>query len=275
MCWNKTLGSYLSTRFPATRFIPLAIFLAAAGLAASPPAHIFLMVLVALLALSLILQFRLWDDIADRKHDREIHPTRVLCNTRDIKPFLVAAAALFVLNGTLLAWLHAQSPRLIAYLVLCACLLAWYRLRQIAAQTSLLNSLLILLKYPVIAWLISTHAADVDPALLLSSLLTVYLIFVIFEILDDHCLRQLPGAKFSLATSIGLLVFLWALIALRGMPDTGPLWGVAWGIIIMGTLAAGIYGFSKLNRRSPTGTGYSFFILGLLAYFTVAIENSA
>lgn len=274
MCWSKVLGSYLYTRFPATRFIPLAVFLAAAGLAASPPAHISHWLLAATLALTLTLQFRLWDDIADRDHDRETHPRRVLCHTRNIKPFINAAAALFVLNGALLAWHHAHSPKPIAYLVLCTCLFAWYRLRPIASQAGLLNSQLVLLKYPVIAWLIGVPATDTDLALLLSCLFSVYLIFIIFELLDDHSLRQLTGATFSLAASIGLLVFVWAFIAVWNRPYTGPLFWVVWSIIIIATLAAGLSAFSKIKRQPATGAGHSFFIVGLLAYLAVAIENS-
>lgn len=274
MCWSKALGSYLYTRFPATRFIPLAIFLATAGLAASPPAQVSHWLLAAALALTLTLQFRLWDDIADRDHDRETHPTRVLCHTRDIKPFLIAATALFVLNGALLAWHHAPGSRPVAYLALCTYLLAWYRFRPVAAQAGMLNSLLVLVKYPVIAWLIGIPSTDTDPVLLLSCLFSVYLIFIIFEILDDHSLRQIPGAMFSLIASIGLLVFVWAFIALWNRPYTGPLFLVVWSIIIIGTLAAGLSAFSKLKRRHASGTGHSFFIVGLLAYLAVTIENS-
>jgi hypothetical protein len=273
MCWSKAMGSYLYTRLPATRFIPLAIFLATAGLAASPPAHISHWLLAAMLALTLTLQFRLWDDIADRDHDRETHPTRVLCHTPDMKPFLIAAAFLFALNGTLLAWHQVYSFKPIAYLVLCTCLLAWYNLRSIATQASLLNSQLVLLKYPVIAWLLGVSAADTDLALLLSCLFSVYLIFIIFEILDDHRLHQLPGAMFSLAANIGLLVFVWAFIALRGIPYAGTLFWVFWSLIIIGTLAAGLSAFSKLKHQPATGTGHSFFIVGLLAYLAVIIEN--
>lgn len=274
MCWSKEVGSYLYTRFPAIRFIPLAIFLATAGLAASPPAHISHWLLATALALTLTLQFRLWDDIADRDHDMETHPTRVLCHTRDMKPFLITAAALFIFNGALLAWHTAHSHWLIVYLVLCTGLLAWYRLRPITTQASLLNSQLVLLKYPVIAWLISVPAADTDLELLLSCLFSVYLIFIIFEILDDHSLRQIPGAMFSLTASIGLLVFVWIFIAVWDKPYTGPLFLVVWSIIIIGTLAAGLSAFSKLKRRHTTGTGHSFFIVGLLAYLAVTIENS-
>ena len=275
MCWSKALGSYLYTRFPAMRYIPLAVFLATAGLAASPPAQIWHWVLAATLALTLILQFRLWDDIADRDHDRETHPTRVLCHTRDMKPFLIAAAALFVLNGTFLAWHPGHSPKLIAYLVFCTYLLAWYRLRPIATNARLLNSQLVLLKYPVIGWLIGVPAADTDLALLLSCLFSVYLIFIIFEILDDHSLRQLPGAMFSLAASFGLLVFVWVLIVLWNMPFTEPLFWLAWCIIIFGTVAAGLSDFSKSKRRHAIRSGRSFFIIGLLAYLAVAVENSS
>jgi hypothetical protein len=274
MSWNKDLGNYLYTRFPTTQFIPLAVFLAAAGLAPSPPAQLWHWLLASALTLSLVLQFRLWDDIADRDHDRETHPDRILCHTNNIKPFLYSAAVLFVLNGLLIAWHHDDGRKTTVYLAICVCLLAWYRLRPYATRASLLNIQLILLKYPAIAWLISVPAADTDLALSLSCLLSVYLIFIIFEILDDNGLRKLPGAGFSLVANLFILLCVWVFIFFQGGPHSGPLPSIAWTGIITGTLALGLSGFSKLKQRSSTRSGHGFFVIGLLAYLAVAVENS-
>ncbi len=274
MCWSKALGSYLHSRFPANRFAPLAVFIAAAGLASSPPAQLWEWILAAAMALPLILQFRLWDDIADREHDRETHPGRVLSHTRDLKPFLVTAVALFVMNGFLLQGIHVQNHTLTGYLLLCACLLAWYWLRPHALHASLLNSHLVLLKYPVIAWLVGVPAADTHVALLLSCLLSVYLIFIIFEILDDDSLQELPGAIFSLGASLALLVCVWICIVLQSRPHTGPLPWAVWSGIVTGTLILGLSGISTLKHRTVSRNRRGFFIVGLLAYLAVAVEKS-
>ena len=230
--------------------------------------------MAAALALILVMQFRLWDDIADRERDRISHPGRVMCQARDIKPFLVVALSLSVLSGLLLAWYHGQNIRSATYLLLCATLFAWYILRPAPTAPGLLNSMLVLLKYPVIAWLISTPAADPDAPLLFSCLFTVYLIFIIFEILDDHILRQLPGSISSLLASFGLLLCVWVFIVLWTRPHAGQLPWVAWSLIILGTLTLGLSDFSKLGDHKPMRKGRRFFLVGLLAYLTVAIERS-
>ena len=274
MSSSKELVSYLYTRFPATRFIPLAIFLAAAGLASASSSHLFPWVLAVALALTLILQFRLWDDIADRDHDQRIHPERVLCHTQNLKPFLTATGILFVFNGLVLFWLHDSSFKPIGYLVLCVYLLAWYRLRPITTPVSLLNSHLVMLKYPVIAWLVGTSAADSDMVLLLPCLFSVYLIFLIFEILDDTSLGRLPGAIVSLMASFSFLICVWVFIAFWSRPHTNSASMAIWPIIILSTLILGISSFLKLNRQSLIHNGRGFFIVGLLAYLAVAIEKN-
>ena len=274
MSRSKALGQYLCNRFPVMQFVPLAVFIAAAGLAPAPPGLLSEWAVAAALALILVLQFRLWDDIADRERDRISHPERILCQTRDIKPFLIAALSLSVLSGLLLAWYHGQNARSAAYLLLCATLFAWYRLRPAPTAPGLLNSMLILLKYPGIAWLVSTPGAAPGTPLLISCLFSVYLIFIIFEILDDHSLRQLAGAISSLLASFGLLLCVWVFIAFWTRPHAGQLPWVAWSLIMLGTLTLGLSDFLKLRDRKATSKGRGFFLVGLLAYLTVAIERS-
>lgn len=274
MSWSKAIGQYLCTRFPVMQFVPLSVFIAAAGLAPAPPGSLSEWVLAAALALILILQFRLWDDIADRERDRALNPGRVLCQAHDIKPFLVTAMVLSVLCGVLLAWYHDQSARNAVYLLLCTMLFVWYRLRPALKEQGLLNSILVLFKYPVIAWLISNPAALPDTPLLFSCLLSVYLIFILFELLDDHNLRRQPGATSSLLASFVLLLSAWVFIALWTRPHTSQLPRVAWGLIILGTLLLGLFEISKPRGQKAKRRGSGFFLLGLLAYFTVAVERN-
>jgi hypothetical protein len=197
-----------------------------------------------------------------------------MCQAHGIKPFLVTAMVLSVLCGLLLAWYHNQSTRNVAYLLLCAMLFVWYRLRPAPAAPGLLNNMLVLLKYPVIAWLISSPGANPDTPLLFSCLISVYLIFILFELLDDHNLGQRPGATSSLLASLGILLCIWVFVALWTRPHAGQLPWVAWGLIILGTLLLGLFEISKPRDQKAKRRGSGFFLLGLLAYFTVAIERS-
>ena len=274
MSWTRDLRRYLETRFPATQFIPLAAFLGTAALAPSPPTEAWRWLTVMVMALALVLQFRLWDDIADRDLDRDSHPGRVLCVTSELRAFQLTAAVLFLVNGMLLYWHHNQVTRTVAYLVFCICMLAWYRMRPRAARAGLLNSQLVLLKYPVIAWLISTPAPDTDIVISLSCLCSVYLIFSSFELVDDNTLRQRTGAGFILGAGYALLLSVWVLVALWNRPYSGPLPWLAWGIIIIATLLLGLAACSRTGHQSVTRSGRGIFIVGLLAYIAIAVESS-
>lgn len=274
MYWTEDAGRWLHTRFPVTQFIPLALFLAVAGLAPAPPAQLLNWVLCGTLALALVLQFRLWDDIADLEYDRRTHPGRVLCQTRKLKPFLVAAATLSAVNAAVIAWLPGNGLKLTAYFALCTLLLAWYRWRPPAMSGSLINTQVILAKYPVIAWLVSTRTADIEPALLFSCLLSVYLIFNLFEILDDDRLRRSPAAAASFLAHLVLLACVWIALALWTRPHTGPLAWTLWAGIVLATLFLGLVGIRKRAEHAAARSSRGFFLIGMLAYLELAFEKS-
>lgn len=273
MSWSKELGGYVRTRFPAADFIPLAFFVAAAGLAASPHQQLYHWTVAVVMALSLILQFRLWDDVADRQRDKQVHPDRVLSRTPDIRPFLVAATVLFVFNGALLAWYHGPVFRIAAYILLCACLAGWYFLRSTSMVPGLLNSALVLAKYPVIAFLVGA-GADHELPLLLSCLSSVYLLFVIYEIRDDRDLAQLPGAAGSRLAALIVLLSIWVFIPVRTGPHESLLTWFVWAFVILGTATLGLSGHSAPTDSKRGRGGRGLFLLGLIAYLALAIETS-
>ena len=74
-----------------------------AGLATGPHPSPSTVLLTTALAGSLVLQFRLWDDLADLPEDRRRHPDRVLGRTRTTRPFWGLLAATAALNVGLVA----------------------------------------------------------------------------------------------------------------------------------------------------------------------------
>ena len=73
--------AYLAERLSPAIFVPAAALIALVShTAGGHAADSWLLDL--LLALLLIAQFRLWDDLADREHDRRAHPERVLVRAR-------------------------------------------------------------------------------------------------------------------------------------------------------------------------------------------------
>lgn len=127
------IQEYLTTRFPLLRFLTLSLFL---GLAASTITENWSLQLLAWKAFALILplvvQHRLWDDLASLPCDRRYHPGRVLCRTTHLGVFrfglwgltianlvLVATGVSLAAAGALMAWLavlhfvytrYAQAP---------------------------------------------------------------------------------------------------------------------------------------------------------------------
>ena len=100
---------------------------------------------------------RIWDDLADLPLDRQRHPSRVLCRTRNLPLFRILAAVA-VAFPLLLIW---QTPRAavayLLYFLYCVVLAVTYTATQTRTAPSAGASLqrkarvaVVLLKYPVV-----------------------------------------------------------------------------------------------------------------------------
>ncbi|MFL6659275.1 MAG: hypothetical protein ACJ8GW_14445 [Massilia sp.] len=147
----------------------------------------------ALLVTLLIAQFRLWDDLADRRHDGHHHPQRVLVTSVHGGYFgmLCVAAAAPVL---LLLW--GAPVEVAVYVLLCLGIASVYSAD--AALPRLLRAQLVLLKYAVFAWL---AGASVALGLGLWLALAVYEMYSDATLQTSRCWRALAGAQI-----LGLLV---------------------------------------------------------------------
>jgi hypothetical protein len=170
------LRAYAAERLPLRLLLPVGVALA---LAAGGDRTVWELAADAVLALSLVVQFRIWDDIADRKRDAIGHPSRVLVRTA-VRPFEIAAVALGVAN---LAYLTLRGPGAATlFVVLTATLAVWYgwRAGHTAAGTHLL-----LAKYPAFVAMIAAMRTIEQPALLAVSLIVVYGAACIYEAWHD------------------------------------------------------------------------------------------
>jgi hypothetical protein len=189
---NDVLLAYLRERFRLKVFGPAATMHAAAALWATGLRPTTGSVALALgVAVGLLLQFRLWDDLEDLERDRVCHPQRVLVR---------ANPAQFRLIGTILAGVNvlivaARSP-------IAALGLVGLDLGFLIAYTMLRGSLsdrvwrfhVLLLKYPVFVCLIAAPVGRVLPWRLLVASCVVYLCACTYETLHD---RQLPSGVIS------------------------------------------------------------------------------
>lgn len=128
------------------------------------------------LAAALVFQFRLIDDLADLPVDRVRHPERVLVRARSRWPFALAAAALSL---PVLALLDGHAR--LAWAVLLALMLCWYRLRPAPDPVAALPDRVVLLKYPVFVLLIAGRLDS--PAAWIAAAI-VYAVVVLVDELD-------------------------------------------------------------------------------------------
>ena len=170
------LRDYARTRLASGRAALLGALVAAAALAADGFAHALA---VALMALFLVAQFRLWDDLADLPHDRVRSPERVLVRAADLGPFRLVlgaslAAALIVLAA---AWSPSHA---IGYALLVAALAALYRWLPPGARRA--RTVLALLKYPAFVLLLASAPATLRAAGCAAAL---YLLLLLVDLADE------------------------------------------------------------------------------------------
>ncbi len=159
----------------------------------------------SLLAAILIIQFRLWDDLADRTLDATLHPQRVLVNTSRLRHFQLMCGALALPIAIGLFFIGTD------HLLVYAALLAAMSLVYAAGTTALprlVRTHLVLLKYPVFIWLCAWNFSQER---WLSVAIGIYLILCLFEIASDATLRTGTGWRWltviEAATLAALFIF--------------------------------------------------------------------
>jgi 4-hydroxybenzoate polyprenyltransferase len=173
----EAIGAWRAQRLPLARFGLLALLLAwAAGADTMTAARALASIA---LALSLVAQCRLWDDLIDRERDRRAHPERLLAAAEAPGAFVTAVAVLALANAIALGLLW-DWPRALGAALLFALLALWYRRHR---ARGLLHAHVLLLKYPAFVLLL---AASPFAARTLAAPFVVYAAMCAFEILDAH-----------------------------------------------------------------------------------------
>jgi len=254
------MGQYLKTRFPASVYLPCAIFLVTAAMAGGRSVSPWRALFSLLPALTLLLQFRLWDDLSDIDRVRAKHPDRVMAREESLTPFISLTAALFAVNLLLLAAWSGPARRLEVFLFLNAAYLVWYHLLKGTLENRVLAGHAALVKYPTFVFLLSGEGGDTWPLLL--AMVLVLLCFSIYETLHDSDLNLDPSVVRARRLEEAALLGTALLMALR-MADAGGVAAVAQGV---GGVAAflvlrELYERRGLHLESP-GSSYAVFALG-------------
>jgi len=204
-------AAYLRTRLPPSRFGPLAIALVLASFAGCPVPSRGTLLRQLLLAASLILQFRIWDDLADRERDRQRHPDRLLAATGRLGPFHALWGAAAAASVALLAAGPWPAWRLLAWGFLGLALGVWYAAGRWRWSQPVLHYHVVLAKYPVFVYLLGGETARSLPRLLAA--LSVYLALCAYEVLHDPETARAPGAQRALRAEVAGLVTASAVLA--------------------------------------------------------------
>lgn len=264
--WIKLSAEYLRSRFPLRLYLPGAAFLASAGQAGGQELTPSATAGGLLLALTLLLQFRLMDDLADLRHDRLHHPERVMAKSVSHTPFYLLLCCSFTVNLLLVTTRPGPERSLWFFLLLSAIAVLWYRYLRHVLTDRILGYHLLLVKYPLFAYLLSGNGKKGWPLLL--SLGFVYLCFTLFEALHDRSLQTLPGIKKAVSVEIAALFLLSVLMTME-IGGGSPV-----AVVLQGLLSAVIFGaFIKVRQvnLATLHTGHAVFILGMATVVNFSI----
>jgi hypothetical protein len=203
----KMIHAYWRERYPISIFVPFAILIAAAGIAAGGSLPTVRdAVTGCVIAYTLVFVFRVADDLADLGSDRLRHPGRVLVQASSVTPIVVLA--LVIAGGDVLLILSQQRPgvRLAVFAAISLFLGLWYHVRARLRASPLASAHFLLIKYPAISLLTFAGWDRLTLHTAFPTLGTIYLGLCIYEQLHDRAVRESRGGTWIFAAEVGLLV---------------------------------------------------------------------
>lgn len=152
----------------------------------------------------LVLQFRLWDDLADREHDGMHHPERVLPRSTQLHCFHLLLATLIAVTLAWLAALDQGISRMIAYGGIAAMLALVYFLPLALPHGRFLRAQLVLLKYPCFILLPLASPGQRVP---LAGAMACYLTLSLYDWMDNKAQEgRLRLAQACITTAVTIFI---------------------------------------------------------------------
>jgi hypothetical protein len=253
----KILVHYLRTRMPGKIYLPCAAFLVIAGFAGGRDLKARWIVLAFMQAVTLLMQFRLLDDLNDIAYDRLRHPDRVMAQVLSLAPFQILLVLSFVINLILTKLQPGPENRLFVLLFLNAIFAAWYLWFHESLKKGTSGYRLVLGKYPAFVFLLSGDTSSSWQLLL--SMSFVYLCFTVYEVLHDSELLLPTDADKALKIdifSLGIVSFLMALELVDRVPQMGLFQGLIGLLNII--FVATYFGSRKMHFKSPAAARMVF-----------------
>lgn len=203
----KLIYAYWRERYPVSVFLPFSIMIAAAGGVAGGSLPTVRDALIScVLAYSLVLVFRIVDDLADLSSDRLRHPNRVLVQAASVTPIVVLASA--IAAGDILLMLRLSHPglRIAVFSAISIFLGLWYHWRARLRAGPLVSAHVVLIKYPVISLLTCVSFDKLSQHTALPALGAIYLGVCIYEHVHDRTVRESRGAAWVFGAEVVLLM---------------------------------------------------------------------
>jgi hypothetical protein len=202
----KLIYAYWRERYAVRVFLPFSILIAAAGVAAGGRLPNVRDALTGcLLAYTLILVFRIVDDLADLSRDRLRHQDRVLVQASSVTPIVVLALAIAAGDVVLMLRQPHAGGRIAVFFALSLFLALWYRWRARFGSGPLLSAHVVLIKYPIISLLTCVRWDELSQHTALPAFGTIYLGLCIYEQVHDRVVRESRGAQGIFVAEVVLL----------------------------------------------------------------------
>lgn len=203
----KMIHAYWRERYPVSIFAPFATVIAAVGIAAGGSLPTVRDAMIGcVLAYTLVLVFRIADDLADLGSDRLRHPGRVLVQASSVTPIVLLAFVIAAGDVMIILWQSRSAERLTVLAAISLFLLLWYFVRARLRIGPLASAHVILVKYPVVSLLTCAYWDYLTLPTALPFFAALYLGMCIYEQLHDRAVRESRGGTWIFAAEVGLLV---------------------------------------------------------------------
>ena len=156
------------------------------------------------IAVVMFVSLRLWDDLEDREVDRLRNPQRLLCQISSVRSFWWWCQGLMLFVAIALSMLRNW----VGLGVWCTWLVIlglWYWNRTAWGGSTIANYHVVLLKYPLMALVLTGEAGREQWTSAGLMCATVYLLMCVAEVAHDASIRKLTLARFLAITECLLL----------------------------------------------------------------------
>jgi len=270
--WVETPWQYAKSRLPARLYLPCAALLVIAGLADGHNPSAVGLGMSCVLAFTLLLQFRLLDDVSDLPHDRHAHPGRVLVRATSLAPFYALLVFSGLSNLALIALRDGPGHRLGALLLLNAAYLLWYCFLRKILTGRVLGYHVVAAKYSLFVFLLGGDGGNRWSLLLAMAL--IFLCFAIYEVLHDRSLHALPRAEKALRLEICAFSAISALMTVELIGAMIAMAVLQGSLAVMSLLILGeVFGRRRVHLESARA-GYLVFAvaLALILNFSLGVR---